>query len=116
MRPSSPFDCGRAACRLLLLAVALLLLPDMAASIRPRRWLIFGALAGVGALTNTTLLSVFPFFWLWLWISDRRRGLSPPTSGGSGHQLGVCFLRCGGGAFLVSPSGAFGAAGAVCVT
>jgi 4-amino-4-deoxy-L-arabinose transferase-like glycosyltransferase len=60
----------------LLLAVALLLLPDMAASIRPRRWLIFGALAGVGALTNTTLLSVFPFFWLWLWISDRRRGLS----------------------------------------
>jgi len=60
----------------LLLAMGLLLLPELAASIRPWLWLIFGALAGVAALTNTTLLSVFPFFWLWLWISHRRRGLS----------------------------------------
>jgi 4-amino-4-deoxy-L-arabinose transferase-like glycosyltransferase len=60
----------------LLLAIALLLLPELAGSLRPRLWLAFGALAGVAALTNTTLLSVFPFFWLWLWISYRRRGLS----------------------------------------
>jgi len=60
----------------LLLAVGLLLLPKLAGSIRPWLWLIFGVLAGVAALTNTTLLSVFPFFWLWLWISFRRRGLS----------------------------------------
>jgi hypothetical protein len=53
----------------LLLAVALLLLPGLAVSIRPRLWLVFGALAGVAALANTTLLSVFPFFWLWLWAS-----------------------------------------------
>jgi 4-amino-4-deoxy-L-arabinose transferase-like glycosyltransferase len=60
----------------LLLAIALLLLPELAGSTRPWLWLRFGALAGVAALTNTSLLSVFPFFWLWLWISYRRRGLS----------------------------------------
>jgi 4-amino-4-deoxy-L-arabinose transferase-like glycosyltransferase len=60
----------------LLLTVALWLLPKLASSFRPLFWLIFGALTGVAALTNTTLLSVFPFFWLWLWISYRRRGLS----------------------------------------
>jgi len=60
----------------LLLAVGLCLLPELAASVRPKFWLIFGALAGVAALTNTTLLSVFPLFWLWLWFSCRRRGLS----------------------------------------
>jgi Dolichyl-phosphate-mannose-protein mannosyltransferase len=60
----------------LLLAIALLLLPRMAARIRPSRWLIFGALAGIAGLTNTSLLSVFPFFWLWLWMTYRHRGLS----------------------------------------
>jgi len=60
----------------LLLAVALWLLPRLAGSLRPLPWLIFGALAGVAALTNTTLLSVFPFFWMWLWVGYRRRGLS----------------------------------------
>jgi hypothetical protein len=37
---------------------------------------LFGFLAAVAALTNTTLLSVFPFFWIWLWISCRQRGRS----------------------------------------
>lgn len=60
----------------LLLAVGLWLLPKLAGSIRPMLWIIFGALAGVAALTNTTLLALFPFFWLWLWVSYRRRGLS----------------------------------------
>jgi len=60
----------------LLLVVGLWLLPEVADSIRPWLWLVFGALAGVAALTNTTLLSVFSFFWLWLWIGYRRRGLS----------------------------------------
>jgi 4-amino-4-deoxy-L-arabinose transferase-like glycosyltransferase len=60
----------------LLLVVGLWLLSKLAGSIRPWLWLIFGALAGVAALTNTTLLSVFPFFWLWLWVGYRRRGLS----------------------------------------
>jgi len=60
----------------LLLAVGLLLLRELGGSIRPWLWLMFGALAGVAALTNTTLLSVFPFFWLWLWIIHRRRGRS----------------------------------------
>jgi 4-amino-4-deoxy-L-arabinose transferase-like glycosyltransferase len=60
----------------LLLAVGLWLLPKLAGSLRPQLWIVFGALAGVAALNNTTLLSVFPFFWLWLWIGYRRRGLS----------------------------------------
>jgi hypothetical protein len=72
----------------LLLAIGLLLVPDLAASIRPWPWLNFGALAGVAALTNTTLLSVFPFFWLWLWISCRRRGLS------CGRWLAASLLVC----------------------
>lgn len=60
----------------LLLAVGLWLLSELVRSTRPWHWLIFGALAGVAALTNTTLLSVFPFFWLWLWTCCRRRGHS----------------------------------------
>ena len=60
----------------LLLTVGLLLLPELGGSIRPWRWLVFGALAGVAALTNTTLLSVFLLFWMWLWIGYRRCGRS----------------------------------------
>lgn len=60
----------------LLLAVGLILLPELAGSLRPQLWLAFGMLAGVAALTNTTLLSVFSFFWMWLWIGYRRRGRS----------------------------------------
>jgi 4-amino-4-deoxy-L-arabinose transferase-like glycosyltransferase len=60
----------------LLLAVGLWLLPKLADSLRPLLWVTFGALAGMAALTNTSLLSLFPFFWLWLWVGYRRRGLS----------------------------------------
>jgi len=60
----------------LFLATALLILPILAESPRWSRWLLFGLLAGIAALTNTTLLSLFPFFWLWLWILYRRRGRS----------------------------------------
>ena len=58
----------------LLLTAALLLLPKLASSLRPALWLLFGLLAGAAALNNTTLLAVFPFFWIWLWIGHRRRG------------------------------------------
>jgi hypothetical protein len=57
----------------LLLTSVLFLLPELA-ELHWSRWLFFGMLAGVSALTNTTLLSLFPFFWLWLWINYRRRG------------------------------------------
>jgi 4-amino-4-deoxy-L-arabinose transferase-like glycosyltransferase len=57
----------------LLLVVGLWLLAKLAGSLRPLLWVSFGALAGVAALTNTTLLSLFPFFWLWLWVGYRRR-------------------------------------------
>jgi len=58
----------------LWLTISLLFLPTVAASIRVSRWLLFGLLAGVAALTNTTLLAVFPF--LWLWLSIRAQGRS----------------------------------------
>lgn len=57
-----------------LLTVALLFLPSLARSRRISLWLLFGGLAGVAGLTNTTLLAVFPFFWVWLWVEGRRRG------------------------------------------
>jgi hypothetical protein len=58
----------------LLLMAALLWLPRLASSPGLSAWLQFGALAGVASLTNTTLLAVFPFFWLWSWVDSRRRG------------------------------------------
>jgi len=60
----------------LLLMIGLLMLPKLAESLSPQRWLLFGALVAVAALTNTTLLSIVPFFWLWLWLGYRRRGRS----------------------------------------
>jgi len=60
----------------LLLASALLLLPELGTSRRSSRWLLFGALAGLAALTNTTLMAVFPPFWIWLWVRHRRRKAS----------------------------------------
>jgi 4-amino-4-deoxy-L-arabinose transferase-like glycosyltransferase len=57
----------------LLLMVAMLLVSELADT--PfSRWLLFGALAGIAALTNTTLLALFPFFWLCAWESCQRRG------------------------------------------
>jgi 4-amino-4-deoxy-L-arabinose transferase-like glycosyltransferase len=74
----------------LFLATALLILPILVESPRWSRWLIFGLLAGIAALTNTTLLSLFPFFWLWLWILYRRRGRS--CSKVLLASIGVCIL------------------------
>lgn len=58
----------------LLLTGALLWLPRLAGSSRTSSWFLFGALAGLAGLTNTTLLAVFPFFWVWLWCDCKRRG------------------------------------------
>jgi len=52
-------------------------LPKLAESVRISGYLLFGALAGLAALTNTTLLAVFLFFWMWLWIGKLRRGGLP---------------------------------------
>jgi 4-amino-4-deoxy-L-arabinose transferase-like glycosyltransferase len=60
----------------LFLAIGLMLLPELAVSLRCWRWLFLGVLTGIAALTNTTLLSIFPFFWVWLWIKYRRQGRS----------------------------------------
>jgi len=60
----------------LLLVMALLLTVPMTESESKPLWLGFGVLAGVAALVNTTLLSIFTLFWLWAWIELRRRRAS----------------------------------------
>jgi 4-amino-4-deoxy-L-arabinose transferase-like glycosyltransferase len=55
----------------LLLSVSLLILPTVVESSRVSRWLLFGLLAGVAALVNTSLLILFPVFWAWLWFTSR---------------------------------------------
>jgi 4-amino-4-deoxy-L-arabinose transferase-like glycosyltransferase len=62
----------------LLLLLALLMLPKLKEPSAPR-WLCFGLLAAVAGLTNTSLLSVFPFFWIWLWVSYRQSRRSSRT-------------------------------------
>jgi len=58
----------------LLLLIGLSLLAELKLSPRLSRWMWFGLLAGVAALNSTSLLMLFPFFWLWLWNAYRRRG------------------------------------------
>jgi len=58
----------------LLLITALVWLPRLELSKRMSSFVVFGLLAGLAGLTNTTLLAVFPLFWVWLWIACRRRG------------------------------------------
>jgi 4-amino-4-deoxy-L-arabinose transferase-like glycosyltransferase len=74
----------------LLLCASLLLLINLSRSLELWRWILFGSLAGIAALTNTTLLSLFPFFWVWLWVSYRRRGL--PCSKRVLVSIATCLL------------------------
>jgi hypothetical protein len=60
----------------LLLITAVALLPKLKSSSHLPGWLLFGVLAGLAALNNTSLIAVFPFFWVWLWYAHRRRGES----------------------------------------
>jgi len=60
----------------LLLAIGLMFVSELAASLRPSRWLLFGALAAAAALTNATLLAVFLALWGWLWTGHHRDGRS----------------------------------------
>jgi len=43
-------------------------------------WMLFGALYGVGALANPTMLAFLPFCGLWIWRQRYRRGL-PSVAG-----------------------------------
>lgn len=45
-----------------------------------QRWALFGALYGIGALANPTMLGFLPFCGLWIWVQRYRRGL--PSLGG----------------------------------
>jgi 4-amino-4-deoxy-L-arabinose transferase-like glycosyltransferase len=57
-----------------LLLFGLLFLLKLTDSLQIWRWLLFGVLAGFAILTNTTFLSLFPIFWIWLWTTYRHRG------------------------------------------
>lgn len=45
-----------------------------------RGWILFGALFGVGALANPTMLAFLPFCGLWIWRQRYKRGL-PSVAG-----------------------------------
>jgi len=55
-----------------------------------RGWALFGALWGVGALANPTMLSFLPFCGMWIWRQRFRRGL--PSLGGVVLSSFVFFL------------------------
>ncbi len=60
-----------------------------------RGWILFGALYGVGALANPTMLAFLPFCGLWIWWQRYRRGL--PSVGGVAPEAawGVAFRGAG---------------------
>ena len=60
----------------LLLITSVSLVVKLKSSLKMSHWILFGLLAGLAALNNTSLLALFPFFWLWLWYMHRRRGES----------------------------------------
>ncbi len=59
----------------LMLAASLYLLLHLLDSRHWFPWWVFGVLAGVAALTNTTLLPLFFFFGIWLWGKGWIRGV-----------------------------------------
>ena len=59
----------------LMLALIFLVVLEMEQWPGWRGWILFGALWGVGALANPTMLSFLPFCGLWVWRQRYRRGL-----------------------------------------
>ncbi|HZP64012.1 MAG TPA: hypothetical protein VFB28_11400 [Terriglobales bacterium] len=66
----------------LLLTAAIFVVPYVSRSRTLLPWLLFGILAAIAGLTNTTLLAVFPLLWFWLWWGAR-------SSQGTGKRLAV---------------------------
>jgi 4-amino-4-deoxy-L-arabinose transferase-like glycosyltransferase len=59
----------------LVLALLFLLALELEHWPGARGWILFGALYGVGALANPTMLAFLPFCGLWIWWRRSRRGL-----------------------------------------
>ena len=55
-----------------------------------RGWIVFGALFGIGALANPTMLAFLPFCGLWIWRQSYRRGI--PSLAGIALASVVFFL------------------------
>ncbi len=60
----------------LVLACLFLLALEMQEWLGWRGWALFGALFGIGALANPTMLAFLPFCGFWIWRQRYRRGLS----------------------------------------
>ncbi|MBZ5706242.1 MAG: glycosyltransferase family 39 protein [Acidobacteriia bacterium] len=71
----------------LLLVLGLWLLGKLSDAAAMPHWLLFGGLAGVAALTNTTLLPVFACCWVWLWIVQRGASRKPWLA-----SVAICLL------------------------
>jgi 4-amino-4-deoxy-L-arabinose transferase-like glycosyltransferase len=59
----------------LILACVFLLALELQEWTGRRGWILFGALYGIGALANPTMLAFLPFCGLWIWRQRFRRGL-----------------------------------------
>jgi 4-amino-4-deoxy-L-arabinose transferase-like glycosyltransferase len=59
----------------LILACVFLLALELQEWTGWRGWILFGALYGIGALANPTMLAFLPFCGLWIWRQRFRRGL-----------------------------------------
>jgi len=55
-----------------------------------RGWIVFGALWGVGALANPSMLTFLPFCGLWIWRQRFKRGL--PSLAGVAASSAIFFL------------------------
>jgi 4-amino-4-deoxy-L-arabinose transferase-like glycosyltransferase len=64
----------------LLLALIFLIALELAQFPGLRGWILFGALWGVGALANPSMLAFLPFCGIWVWRQRSRRGL-PSVAG-----------------------------------
>ena len=74
----------------LVLACLFLLALDLQEWPGLRGWVLFGALYGIGALANPTMLAFLPFCGLWIWRQRYRRGL--PSLAGVALSSVVFFL------------------------
>lgn len=61
----------------LLLCLTLWWLPKLSEARSWLPWCVFGVLAGLSAHTNTTMLAIFPCFYVWLWVNPRTRMTIP---------------------------------------
>jgi 4-amino-4-deoxy-L-arabinose transferase-like glycosyltransferase len=74
----------------LVLSLIFLVALEMEEWVGMRGWIVFGAVWGVGALANPSMLSFLPFCGLWIWRQRFKRGL--PSLAGVAASSVIFFL------------------------